>query len=514
MSAHSYGLVDLLRRNAALHADQTAFIIEEGVSHAQHWMSVQRLAAGLASAGLRAGDCIGLLSKNRLACAELMGAVACLGATLSLINWRLSAAEVQAVLENDAPRMLVVELEFKPLVEAAMQSNALLSFELVGVGGVASDWPGYRTLEAITANGGTAVPPDAPPDLHPLLLIHTAWTDGRPKAAMLSQSNLLASALQLQNAWQLGTQDVYLACLPLFHITAVSLMLSTQLAGGTTLISPNFTPAQASQQIAAHHVTVLAEFAPMLQGLLDDCDNDPARLASLRHLCGLDAPATIERLAGVCPEATFWTAYGQTEISGLATLGPFREMEGSVGRPLSLCSVQIEDEFGRPLPAGETGEITVRGPTTCAGYLNRPKDSERLLRGGWLHTGDLGRLDAAGRLWYLGRLPEKELIKSGGENVYPAEIEAVLLEHPDIMEAVVIGVSDARWGETVKAVCVPRSNPPPSAEAISDFVGQRIARYKRPRIVTFVQDLPRKADGSTDRDAVKRLPPPTSQDPY
>ncbi len=151
----------------------------------------------------------------------------------------------------------------------------------------------------------------------------------------------------------------------------------------------------------------------------------------------------------------------------------------ATGQPLALalCSVRIEDEHGRPLAPGRSGKIAVRGPTTCAGYFNHPDDSARLLRGGWLHTGDSGRIDEAGRLWFLGRLPEKELIKSDGENVYPAEIEAALLEHPGIAQAVVIGVPDAQWGGggTIKAACVARPGASLSPEEVSEFTGQRIA---------------------------------------
>jgi long-chain acyl-CoA synthetase len=138
------------------------------------------------------------------------------------------------------------------------------------------------------------------------------------------------------------------------------------------------------------------------------------------------------------------------------------------------------------------------------GYWDRPADSARLLRGGWLHTGDNGRIDDQGHLWYMGRLPEKELIKTGGENVYPAEIEAVILEHPEIAEVVVIGVPDPRWGEAIQAVCVAKSKVHPTQEELAEFVGDRIARYKRPRIVVFVEALPKKADGSVDRKAIMR----------
>lgn len=500
-----FTLGDLLRRNAAVHGDAIAFRHDaQAVTHLAHLQRVQGLAAGLQRMGIGSGERIAVLSKNRIEYVELFGAAALLGAIVSVVNWRLSPAEVLAVIDNDTPRLIVVEDEFWPLLDLALARDHQ-DLEPITVG---SRRDGFQCLDDLYADLSSvdhAADPVAVSADAPLLLVHTAWTDGRPKAAMLSHANLIANAIQLQAAWQLGGDDVHLCCLPLFHSTAISLTLAVQMAGGASVLTRQFNPEEAATLVQRHKVTVLGEFAPMLDNLLTVLSDAASRLASLRHVCGLDSPETIRRFETACPGATFWAGYGQTEVAGLATLGRFRDGPGAAGFPLALTSIAIEGEDGGLLPSGETGEIIVRGPCTCSGYWQRPEDNAHLLRGGWLHTGDSGRIDAQGRLVYAGRLAIKELIKTGGENVYPSEVEAAIREHAGIAEVAVIGVADAQWGESIKAVCVAQAGAAqPTQEEVAEFVASRIARYKRPRLVVFVASLPRLADGAVDRAAVRK----------
>jgi long-chain acyl-CoA synthetase len=197
--------------------------------------------------------------------------------------------------------------------------------------------------------------------------------------------------------------------------------------------------------------------------------------------------------------------YGQTETSALATMGPYRERPGSAGRPIALADVQVVNDDDESLPPEHVGEIVMRGPLVFKGYWNLPEESARTFRNGWHHTGDLGRFDADGFLWYEGRKAEKELIKPGGENVYPAEVEKAILMHPDVEQAVVFGVPDPKWKEAIKAVCRLRSGAELTAEELISFVGERIASYKKPRLVAFVEKLPLLEDGNPDRQGVKAL---------
>lgn len=499
-AVRSLTLTDLLSRNARQHGERVAFHAPDAVTHRQYRQRVDRLAAGLQRSGIGHGDRVSVLSKNRIEYVEMIGAAASLGAIVSVLNWRLSSTELRALVDADSPKLVVVEDEFWALLEPLVGHSAT-KVEMRCIGHAREGHRGFEELYLDVPL--TDIAPLSADD--PVLLIHTASTDGRPKAAMLSHANLIANAAQMQATWNLTHADVHLCCLPLCHVTALSLTFATLFAGGSSILMPRYDAAEAARLIELHRATLLAEFAPMLQGLLDACLDRPAKVASVRHVCGLDTPQTIGRLESTCPGATFWVGYGQTEAGGLVSLGPARESQGSVGFALPLCAIDVVGDDGRPLPVGDSGEIVVRGPTVFAGYRNRPDDSAMAFRGGWLHTGDSGRLDVDGRLWFNGRLAVKELIKTGGENVYPAEVEAVLRQHPALLDAAVIGVVDAKWGEAVKAICVAVENGAPSESEVIDFVACRIARYKRPRFVVFVAALPKQADGSTDRERVRTL---------
>jgi long-chain acyl-CoA synthetase len=499
--AADYTLTDLLARNARIRGARAAFRGAVDVSHCEHLDRVEQLAAGLRRSGIAHGDRVAILSRNCIEYVELIGAVARLGAIVSAVNWRLSPTEVALVLDGDEPKVVLLEAEFWPLLEPVLDRTDL-DLEPVVIGSGRRD--GFRSIDELYIVD-SPLPPTSVKSDDPVLLVHTAWIDGRPKAAMLSHRNLLAGATQLQGAWALDERDVHLCCLPLFHITALLLTLATQLAGGCSVVMPKFDAGDAAASIQRHRVTLFAEFAPMLEGLIAACAYPSEQLASVRHVCGLDTPETIGLFETQCPGARFWSGYGQTEAGGLVSIGRFRDAPGAVGFPLPLCAIDVVAEDDSQLPIGESGEIVVRGPSVFLGYRGRPKETAQTLRGGWLHTGDMGRFDADGRLWYSGRLAVKELIKTGGENVYPSEVEAVLRQHPALLDAAVLGVADPKWGEAVKAVCVPSAESAPTADELIAFVGSRLARYKRPRIVVLVPALPKRSDGGHDRERLREL---------
>ena len=227
-------------------------------------------------------------------------------------------------------------------------------------------------------------------------------------------------------------------------------------------------------------------------------------ISSLRAVSGLEVPETIEKYQKMTG-GTFYAMYGQTETSCLATYGPYNDRPGSAGKTLPMAEVRLVDDYDRLVPVGDVGEIIMKGPMVFKGYWNLPEDNEYTFRGGWHHTGDQGRFDEDGFLWYAGRKAEKELIKPGGENVYPAEVEKTISEHPAIEATVVIGVPDPKWKEGIKAVCVLKEGESIEAQALINFVGDRIARYKKPRYVEFVTELPLLEDGAVDREKIKDL---------
>jgi long-chain acyl-CoA synthetase len=500
MGLRDYTLFDVISRNARLHAQRTAIVFEgRRITHREYLARVERLAAGLAATGVSAGERIGVVSQNCLEYLDLYGAAARLGAIMLPVNWRLSAEEIVQVLNDATPKLLFVDAEHQPLIAAAR--DRLPSIQRYYALGTAQ--AAFAPYDELLRSDARAPESDVDGE-GAYLIIHTAAVGGRPRGAVISQRNLIAASAQLMHHWKLGPGDVQLGMLPLFHITGVGLFLALQQAGGSTALSARFDAAAAASQIAAERVSLFAEFAPMLATLLDQAAGSGADLSSLRVVCGLDTPDTIKRFEAACPDARFWAAYGQSETSGGVSFSPFRERPGSAGQPAIFSTVAVVDELDRPLPAGETGEIVVRGPLVFKGYWNCEADNAFTFRNGWHHSGDMGRFDEDGYLWYAGRSPAKELIKPGGENVYPAEVERALLEHAAIAEAVVFGVADPQWGEAVKAVCVCKPGEAVSAENLIEFVGQRIARFKKPKLVSFVARLPRTTAGAIDRQAVKR----------
>ncbi|MCK9216183.1 MAG: AMP-binding protein [Rhodoferax sp.] len=498
MSLRSFTLHDLITRNARWYGSSTALVFgDQRVTHDQYAGRTARLAAGLAAAGVGQGDRLAILAPNCLEYVDLFGAAARLGAIVVPINWRLSAEEVAYVIEDVTPRVLIVADEFKALLPQR-GLDGMLCYTL---GAAPAPWQAvselYRERDTPTADRpGLA-------DDSGLLIIHTAAVGGRPRGALLSHRGLIAASLQTQLAWQLTAADVNLGVLPLFHVAAIGFLLATQQAGGATLLLTRFDPPSLVKHIDEEGGSLIGTFPPMLGALLDAAAAQGSALAGLRVVSGIDVPETIARLRTSCPQASFWSAYGQTETSGSVSLAPFDERPGSAGRAAGLNTVAVVDELDRPLPTGATGEIVVRGPMVFQGYWRCEADNAFTLRNGWHHTGDMGRIDADGYLWYSGRSPAKELIKPGGENVYPAEVERAILEHPALAQAVVFGVPDVQWGEAVKAVCVLKAGCTLSAEDLIEFVGGRIARYKKPKHVVFVSSLPLGSDDSLDRAAVK-----------
>jgi long-chain acyl-CoA synthetase len=245
-------------------------------------------------------------------------------------------------------------------------------------------------------------------------------------------------------------------------------------------------------------------FAPMMKSMLEKQRQNGAAIGSLRAAIGLEAPEEITAYQQATG-GTFYVMYGQTETSLLVSMGTYNECPGSAGRPIAVGDVLLVDDAGNAVGTEAVGEIVLRGPMVFKGYWNLEDDTAQTFRGGWHHTGDLGRMDEAGYLWYAGRKADKELIKPGGENVYPAEVEKAVLNHPGIEAVVVFGVPDPKWKEGIKAVCQRKANEAVTAEELIAFVGARIARYKKPQYVEFVDALPLMDNGAIDRKKVKQM---------
>ncbi len=497
MALNEFTFADVYRRNAALYPERTAFVFQDRrLTHQDYLNRAERIAAGLVREGIKPGDRVAILAQNCPEMVELIGAVAITGAILLPVNFRLNAEEIGYVLADGAPSLVVAGAEYQQLIAGIAPSLPSVR-RYFGIGGHGAPFVPFSELDS-----DDALPSDLAVRADDgFVIIHTAAVGGKPRGALLSQANLLIGQSPLIQALALSEQDVNYGALPLFHVTGLGLMLTLQQVGGASVIAAKFDAAQAARDIAAEKATLLAEFAPMLGNLLDQAQN--GELASLRAVTGLDTPDTIERFEAAYPQARFWALYGQSETSGIATFSPYRDRPKSAGRPLFWRTLAVVDGDDRPLPAQQTGEIVLRGPTVFKGYWNNAAATAHTFRNGWHHTGDMGYFDDDGFLWYAGRAPEKELIKTGGENVYPAEVENVIRQHPDIVAVVVIGVPDPQWSEAIKAVCVRRDGGSVTGAEIAEFVGAQIARYKKPKHVVFVDELPKNAKGEIDRAAVK-----------
>jgi len=502
MGLYDFTFYDLITRNAgAFGAKEAWHEVDDGrtLSFSEYRERVNRLACGLQKSGVRKGDRIGVVGKNSLEYFLLYGAAAALGAIMLPINWRLSAEEMGYNLNDCQPKLVFADKEFQEGINGVKRKLPTVEkyFNLGRSGGRFSDFQGLL-------DQGDAFDPEEVHTDDGFVIIHTAAVAGKPRGALLSHGNVLCADIHFDYLCHLMPQDVHLNILPLFHVGGLFLATASFHAGALNLNVSKFDAVQAVRLISEKKVSVLIEFPPILSSILEEHEKTGADIRSLRAVAGLESPETIEKYQKITG-GVFYVLYGQTETSCLAAFGPYNDRPGAAGRVLPLAQVRLVDDYDRPVPLGTIGEITVKGPMVFKGYWGLPEDNAYTFRDGWHHTGDQGRFDEDGFLWYAGRKAEKELIKPGGENVYPAEVEKTILEHPAVLQTVVFGVPDPKWKEGIKAVCQLKEGQSLDEQELKDFVGARIARYKKPQYVEFVAELPMLENGTIDRAKVKEL---------
>jgi acyl-CoA synthetase (AMP-forming)/AMP-acid ligase II len=502
MALHDYTFYDLINRNAVCFRDLPAWLEADDrrtMSFGEIKHHVDRLAAGLQHAGVVKGDRIGVLGKNSLEYFLLYGAASAIGAIVLPINWRLTAEEAVFNLNDGTPKLLFVDAEYQPLIAAAR--SRLLSvercFNLKPPGG------GFDDFTALTDTGTEFTPAEVADD-DGLVIIHTAAVAGRPRGALLTQRNLISANLHLNLLMHLTPADVHLNLLPLFHVGGLFMATMAFHAGALNVNMSKFEAGRAVELVEEKRVTVMFDFAPILGAILEEQAKSGRKIDSLTHVIGIEAAEAIEKYQKLTG-GTFYVMYGQTETSAIATFGRYSDRPGSAGRTIALADVKLVDDNDRAVAPGAVGEIAVKGPMVFKRYWGLPEDTTYAFRGGWHHTGDLGRFDADGFLFYAGRKPEKELIKPGGENVYPAEVERAILEHPAVEMTVVFGVPDPKWKEGIKAVCRLKPGKTLTASELTRFVGERIASFKKPQYVEFVAQMPLLDNGLPDRAKVKEI---------
>ena len=502
MGLYDFTFYSVINRNAFCFKDRPAWLEADdnrSLTFLEYKEKVDSLALGIQKSGIKRGDRIGVYGKNSLEFFLLYGAAAALGAIMLPINWRLSADEVAYNLNDCEAKVLFVDQEYQEIVEGVKDKLPTVEkyFNLGPSGGTFADFG------ALMEYKGDIEPADVCTD-DGFVIIHTAGVAGKPRGALLSHGNILCLDMHFDYILNLTQKDVHLNILPLFHIAGLFLTAAGFHAGALTINMSGFDEQRAVELVEEKKVSFMYDFTPILGRILEQHEKTGKDISSLRAVMGLEEPKTIEKYQEITG-GNFYALYGQTETSSLTTIAPYSEKPGSAGKVLPLAEVQILDDYDNPVPVGQVGEIAMKGPMIFQGYWNLPKDNEYTFRGGWHHTGDMGRFDEDGYLWYAGRKADKELIKPGGENVYPAEVEKVILEHPAIEKTVVFGVPDPKWKEGIKAVCQLKEGKSLESQELIDFVGERIARYKKPQYVEFVKDFPLLEDGSPDRAKVKEL---------
>jgi len=499
MTPQTFTVYDMIARGADVYGRAAAVIHgERSVSFRELRDRVDALAAGLAALGIARGDRICILAQNDPTYLELYGACARQGMVAYPINWRLTGPEIERVVERATPKMFVADASTLAVVAGWPASKtAVPHWYHFGE----TPAPGFHAVASLYRAGAPSPAAAVAPD-DAFAVISTAAVDVVPRGAALTHANVLTANLTAIAAFGYTAADRYLLALPLFHITALGTALAHMHAGGASVVVSRYDAEEAVRLIDRHRVTHLSDFPPVLATLLDAAEKLGSRLPSLRDVAGLDAPPTIERLH-VQTAASFWTGFGQSETSGFVCLQRVKDKPGAAGRPVAAAQVKLVDDYDRDVPVGTPGEIVVRGPLVFQGYFAQPEVTAHTFRNGWHHTGDVGRFDDEGYLYYVRRKPEKELIKPGGENVYPAEVETVIVQLDGVTGACVFGIPDVKWGEAIKAVVEVKPPGRYTAEQVTDHVGSKIARFKRPHVVAFTDALPRGADGAVDREAVK-----------
>ncbi|WP_156689326.1 AMP-binding protein [Mycobacterium sp. Marseille-P9652] len=451
------------------------------------WASrIRRAAGALRAAGLERGQCVAFLDKNHPACLEILFAAASIGAVTTVVNWRLAGDELAHVLDDSRPRLLFVGAELRPAVEGlpGLDRVVVIDDEYESLLAAASPAQGIDVDENETA-----------------LIIYSSGTTGRPKGVTLSQRALANHAANLAPAFPFEEGDANLVCMPLFHVGGIGYALFGIAAGVPTIVTRDAdagTLTDAVRAGATHAFFVPPVIARFMQS------ERPDVISGLRYIVYGAAPMPLPMLhqaLDTWPETNFVQVYGQTELCGAVTAlsdadhrDPHRPgLQLSAGKAVQGCEIRVVDpETGVEAPVGQPGEIWVRSNQNMSGYLNRPEaTAETITADDWVRTGDIGRLDADGYVYVEDRL--RDMIITGGENVYGPEVESVLIEHPAIADAAVIGVPDDLWGESVKAIVVATADV--DAADVIGFCREHLAGYKCPRSVEFVPSLPRNASG-------------------
>jgi fatty-acyl-CoA synthase len=502
---------DWLQRQAELRGDRVAVVLPESgerVSYRSLVDGVARVAGGLAGLGVGAGDRVAVLALNGLPILELLFACARLRAILVPLNYRLSEPELLWVAASAQPAAVCCEQPFGTQAQAIARATGALP---VAINEAEAGETDYRALRQ-----SDPLPPKSMNMEEPWCILYTGGTTGRPKGAVLTHGSILWNAVNTNLSWSLREDDVAPVFTPMFHTGGLNVFtLPLLLQGGTLVLPRRFEPEQALRCIVEERATLLFMVPTMYQMLADCAGFEDTDLSAVRWAISGGAPCP-DRLYDIFSRKlrVFKQGYGLTEVGPNNFATPDEDAgrkRGSVGRPTLFLRARVVDPSGRDLPPGEVGELLLSSPAVCAGYWRNPEDTAAAQDGEWFRTGDLVQCDDEGYYYVVDR--KRDLIITGGENVYPAEVEEVLYGHPSVGQAAVVGVPDLLWGETVVAVVAARPGLAVSEAELEAPCRARLAGYKVPRRFEVWPALPNSAAGKIVRAEVRRQLAVASQRP-
>jgi len=498
-------MADWIARNAGLTPDKTAIRFSgQELSYAELAALIDRLASALAASGIKRGSCVAFLGFNSPEMLALLFASARLGALFMPLNWRLAAPEHRQMLEDCPPALLFVEPQY--VAQTDTLRDTLGGITLVSFGPAGNGWISWNDF--LERAAGPAPQDPQIGDDTPLLICYTSGSTGKPKGVLLTQRALDCNAANSTDMHDLTANDVILNTLPLFHVGGLNNLTTPGLkAGCSVVLHPKFDADATFDAIEQEGITLTVLVPAQLDMMMAHRRWASADFSSLRMITTGSTIVPKHVIHAVHAKGVpLVQVYGSTETCPIAVYlkaGDAMRKVGSTGKAAAHCQLRIVEKFGADVVPGATGEILVKGDNVMIGYWNAPQTTASVLVDGWFHTGDMGHQDEEGYLYVDGR--SKEMIISGGENIYPAEIENLLIESPDIAEASVIGRPDERWGEIVVAVVVPKADRRVSSEQVMKLLEGRIARYKHPKEVVVVDALPKTALGKVRKEDVRKM---------
>lgn len=505
-------LGDLIERNAQFTRDGIAY--DDGrrqVTHGAFYDRVRRLAATLERRGCRHQDRVAMLAMNSIEYFEFYGACEFAGFMATTVNYRLAIPEMRGILASAAPTAFLFEAQYTEAV-AQLREHLPTVRTWICLGGPCPDWAeDYDVVLAGASVADLGFRADEDDIAH---LIFTSGTTGNPKGCMLAHRDCVNKAQMHAAEMGISPADRVLLVMPYFHVGAKGVQSGATWRAATVLVHRTFEPSRVLDTIEQERVSILHLAPTMVQSLLEQPGIERRDLSSVRVVCYSAAPMPINvlRKGLTLMGDVFHQVYGQTEGAVSALLRSQHRPEGSererrrlqsVGQPLIGTEVRLLDDEGTEVPTGEPGEIVYRGGVMFRGYWNDMAATLQTLRGGWVHSGDIGRFDDDGFLYIVDR--KKDMVISGGENIYSREVEQALVQHADVLEAAIIGVADSEWGESVRAVVVRREGARVTEEELIGHCKTLIASYKKPRSVIFVQELPKTNNGKIDKNRLRIL---------